>query len=80
MPSIIDENKVLELLDRSVPEKGTYVVMPIKDFVLNIIGNATKELVRCKDCASWNNVKMMCMGKPGLWYADDYCSRGRKRC
>lgn len=50
MPSIIDENKVLELLERSVPQKGTYVVMPIKDFVLNIISNASKEVVLCEDC------------------------------
>lgn len=79
MPSIVDEEKVLELLEQSIPQKGTYVVMPIKDFVLNVIANASTELVRCRDCACWNNWEMSCKGQVGTWYADSYCSNGRKR-
>ena len=74
MPSIIDENKVLELLELSVPQKGIYVVMPIKDFVLNIISNASREVVLCKDCLEFK----YCMHNE---YNDPngFCAWGRKK-
>ena len=37
------------------------------------------EVVRCKDCKCYDNKTMECCGRSGVFYADDYCSRGRER-
>ena len=83
MASIIDENKVLELLERSVPQKGTYVVMPIKDFVLNIISNASKEVVLCKDCKYYykqpRGFSPICELTKSKAEKEGFCSWGRKK-
>lgn len=80
MPRLIDEKKVEELLKMSVPQEGVYLVLPIKDFVLNVIRNSSTEVVRCKDCKYC--IGMRCIKDHSLndfRSVDHYCAWGERR-
>ena len=32
-------------------------------------------LIRCKDCKHWDKRMRRCTLYPGVWHADDYCSK-----
>lgn len=59
-------------------EKFVQLKTTLRPSFVDVLLNA-EEVVRCKDCKCYDNKTMECCGRSGVFYADDYCSRGRER-
>ena len=84
MPRIIDDDKVKMLLTLALSKtkdtKLQYMIIPVDNFVQNIIQNATVgDVVRCKDCRFYNTHDHRCVRMNHGFKDDFFCSWGERK-
>ena len=89
--------RVLEIAENDgvhiVEGVEAYTIMPeeyekIKKFAESLMGERAEQLVRCKDCAYWQDDWELASKAPDChycsmndtaFYSDEYCSRGERK-
>ena len=68
--------RYIELIDKYRIEQGMEDHYNPPNYIWT---DNTGEIVRCRDCEWWIAEPGECCKHHGMWFGDDYCSKGEKR-